>query len=131
MAEVRHAEFEDAEGVTYTVETERGVISIQESGGHNETYEGDSCQGCVDCIETIAIWPQDVPKLIAGLQAAVQHAAMTGEYNAAAGDEILRVPIRRSAVTNRYVTSDDKQSGQLCNMETGEHVIPHRGCILR
>ncbi|QJD53377.1 hypothetical protein SEA_STEVIEBAY_47 [Arthrobacter phage StevieBAY] len=80
MTEVRHSEFTDSEGQTFIIESEDGVISIQTYGGHIDELDEGNCAGCEDCIETVALFAVDAPKIIVALQRALQHAATTGEY---------------------------------------------------
>ena len=132
--ETEHARFKDSEGVEYVIESEEGVLSITEH------------EPIADEIVTVAFFVADLPKVIDAMQAALQHAALTGDYGTReiisgqcvdlsgielveeraqqqeitvtkAMNHIAAGLIRRSALTNRYVTSEDKQPGQLCNMQ--------------
>ncbi|QED11159.1 hypothetical protein SEA_ZARTROSA_47 [Arthrobacter phage Zartrosa] len=99
-----HVRFEDDEGDIFVVSSSSGIVTISSDRDDTDSE-----------YDEVNIYAKDADKLITGLQRALMHAAQTGEYD------------------NKHVNvaSEDKQPGQLCNMETGEHVIPHRGCILR
>ena len=73
-----HVRFEDDEGDIFVVSSSGGVVTISSDRDDSD-----------EAYDEINIYPQDVPKLIEGLQAALQHAALTGDYNAAVAEEIL------------------------------------------
>ncbi|ASR80752.1 hypothetical protein SEA_SHADE_47 [Arthrobacter phage Shade] len=66
--ETEHARFTDSEGVEYVIESEEGVLSITEH------------EPIADEIVTVAFFVADLPKVIDAMQAALQQAALTGEY---------------------------------------------------
>ncbi|ALY09373.1 hypothetical protein FDH48_gp44 [Arthrobacter phage Jawnski] len=138
--EIEHLRYVDADGATFIIASENGCVSIQVSGGHDSYDDGEGCEGCDDCIETVALYACDIPTIIEGLQLALQHAALTGEYGKAGtieGDIVEQRAEQQAVVMEKGLSRvaeglvRHEQRGQLCNMETGEHVIPHRGCILR
>ncbi|ASR84720.1 hypothetical protein FDI26_gp45 [Arthrobacter phage Beans] len=115
--EIEHLRYVDADGATFIIASEGGVVSVQVSGGHDSYDDGEGCEGCDDCIETVALYACDIPTIIEGLQLALQHAALTGEYGKAGtieGDVVVE-----PAPLNVHRCVGD------------HHVIPHRGCILR
>ncbi|ASR80676.1 hypothetical protein FDI41_gp45 [Arthrobacter phage Piccoletto] len=109
--EIEHLKFVDADGATFVIESENGCVTIQVSGGHTEYGDDIPCEGCDDCIETVALYAADIPTIIEGLQLALQHAALTGEYGKA------------GTIEGEVIIADR------CTPDG--HVIPHRGCILR
>ncbi|QIQ62859.1 hypothetical protein SEA_JKERNS_47 [Arthrobacter phage JKerns] len=151
--EVEHARFKDSDGAEFIIDSEVGCVSITVSGGH------DDCIGCTDCISSVALFVVDAPKIIAGLQAALQHAATTGDYGR--GDtvesEIAEEPLsaieqasRNNEARWRSVNEERAEQqqtvmqkglsqirdglarhGERCDLVAGTHVIPHVGCILR
>ncbi|ASR78147.1 hypothetical protein SEA_FRANZY_45 [Arthrobacter phage Franzy] len=142
--EIRHMQYVDADGATFVIESEGGVVSVQVWGGHNSYDDGEACQGCDDCIETVALYACDIPTIIEGLQLALQHAALTGEYGKAGtveGELIADQPLdpqwreqlqqarRNNEARWRSVNEPAPLNAHRCIGD--HHVIPHVGCILR
>ncbi|ALY10315.1 hypothetical protein SONNY_47 [Arthrobacter phage Sonny] len=131
--ETEHARFTDSEGVEYVIESEEGVLSITEH------------EPIADEIVTVAFFVADLPKVIDAMQAALQHAALTGDYGTReiisgqcvdlSGVELVeeRAEQQRAVMQKGLSQIRDglARHGERCDLVAGTHVIPHVGCILR
>ncbi|UVK62297.1 hypothetical protein SEA_NATHANVAAG_45 [Arthrobacter phage NathanVaag] len=136
--EIEHLKFVDSDGATFIIESENGCVTIQASGGHDSYGDGEPCQGCDDCIETVALYACDIPTIIEGLQLALQHAALTGEYGKAGTIEGVIADEPLSAVEQasrnneaRWRSVNEPAPLNVHRCVGDHHVIPHVGCILR